>query len=117
MSGHRWLSWSTTARATRGRAVVGGYRGITPLPPRRSWSLYGPRLFVGDPPEASIGMQTLVTDRRLVRERRVAPAWVVPALDVVEQRAARLGGRAESLAIEQLPFKGGEAAFAQGIVV
>src|SRR5262245_38301506 len=114
MSGHRWRSCSTTARATRGRAVVGGYRDITPLPPRRSWSLSGPRLFVGGRPEAAIGMQMLVTDRRLIRERRVAPAWVVPALDVVEQRAARLGGRAEALAMEQLTLERGEEALAEG---
>src|SRR5215831_7990853 len=62
-------------------------------------------------------MKTLVAYRRLVPERRVAPARLVPALDVVEQRAACLGGRAEPLAIEQLALERREEAFAEGIVV
>src|SRR5262245_28225433 len=117
MSGHGWLSCSTTARATRGRAVVGGCRDSDPLPPRRSWSLYGPGFFGGGRPEAAIGRQTLVADGRLVPEGRVAPARVVPALAVVEQRAACLGGCADPLAVEQLTFKCGEEAFATSVVV
>src|SRR5262245_13707397 len=67
--------------------------------------------------EAPVGMKTLVAHGRLVAERRVPPARVVPTVDVVEQRAASLGGRAEPRAIEQLTLERGKEALAEGVVV
>src|SRR5262245_50391388 len=62
-------------------------------------------------------MPTLVMQRRFVAEGRVAPPGVVPALDVVEQRAAGVGRRAESLAVQQLTLERREETLAQGIVI
>jgi hypothetical protein len=62
-------------------------------------------------------MNSLVGEGRLVAERRVAPPRVVPAFDVLEELAPRLGRRPEGLAVEQLTLEGREEALAQGIVV
>ena len=47
----------------------------------------------------------------------MTPVWIVPALDEVEERPARLGRGPEALSVEQFAFHGGKEAFAQGIVV
>ena len=46
----------------------------------------------------------------------MATVWIVPALDEIEDRPARLGWGREPAAIEQLTFEGREETLAQRIV-
>src|SRR5262249_13991394 len=62
-------------------------------------------------------MSTLIVQRRFVAEGRVAPPGVIPAFDVVEQRAAGIGRRAEALTVQQLTFERRKETLAQGIVI
>jgi len=62
-------------------------------------------------------MKSLIAQRRLVAEGRVATPRIVPALDVVKQRPAGRGRGREPLAVEQFAFQRREEALAEGIVV
>jgi len=55
--------------------------------------------------------------RRLVPKGRVAPLGIVPPLDEVEDRRARLGGRAERRPIEELTLERREETLAQRVVI
>src|SRR5208282_5165272 len=61
-------------------------------------------------------MRPLVVDRREIVERGMTPMWVVPALDELEQRHARIGWGLEAAAREQLAFQGREEALAHRVV-
>src|SRR5512134_662962 len=62
-------------------------------------------------------MTPLELDRRDASETRMAARWVVPALDELEDRHARLGLRRKAPAIEQLAFERREEALAHRVVV
>src|SRR5579864_8214616 len=47
----------------------------------------------------------------------MAAAWIVEALDELEDRASRLGLRLEPAACQQLAFKRGKEALAHGVVI
>src|SRR5579875_2823609 len=61
-------------------------------------------------------MTPLVIDRRPIVERGMAAVGVVPSLDEIKDRAARLGLGLEAPPAEQFAFQGGEEALAHGVV-
>src|SRR5208283_1067801 len=74
----------------------------------------------GRAPHGSIVLlviNALVLTRGTIIERRVAAMLVVPALDKLKHRAARLGWGLKAAAREQFAFQGREEAFAHRVVV
>jgi hypothetical protein len=66
---------------------------------------------------ASVDVLALKVGRRHLPERAVPPARVVPALDVAEQRYARLGLGRPTVPIDQLALERGEEALGHRVVV
>ena len=62
-------------------------------------------------------MELLEVDGRHLAERGVTSAWVVEALDEVEDGHLRLGLGLEAVPVEELTLEGREEALAQGVVV
>ena len=62
-------------------------------------------------------MPALVVDGRQIAERGVAAAWIVEALDELEDGHARFGLRLEPAAIEKLALERGEEALRHRVVV
>jgi len=55
-------------------------------------------------------------DRRQVAQRGVAPARVVEALDVLEDRVGQLGAGVPAAPVEQLGLQGREERLGDGVV-
>src|SRR5262245_24841757 len=102
-------------RARRDR--IRGIPRSVPLPQRRSWRLYDARCLEVCRRASVDSMNALVARGRLVAKRRVAPARIVLAFDIIEEGEPSLDRRRIPLVMDQLGLERGEEALAHCVVV